>query len=82
MNGEPERGLSDSVAAVPAWLVSILLIAVAGVMLQNAGYLPGMGGRAVKDHGRSLRAATCHPTNNPPSRFFVKPRPASCISRR
>src|SRR4051812_44412346 len=34
------------VAAVPAWLVSILLIAVAGVMLQNAGYLPGFGGRA------------------------------------
>src|SRR5579862_1834602 len=35
-----------SVASVPAWLVSILLVAVAGVMLQNAGFLPGLGGRA------------------------------------
>ena len=34
---------------VPAWLVSILLLAVAGVMLQNAGYLPGFGGRAARE---------------------------------
>lgn len=37
------------VAVVPAWLVSILLIAVAGVMLQNAGFLPGFGGRAATE---------------------------------
>ncbi len=36
-------------AVVPAWLVSILLVAVAGVMLQNAGFLPGFGGRAAKE---------------------------------
>ena len=35
--------------AVPAWLVAILLIAVAGVMLQNAGFLPGFGGRAATE---------------------------------
>ncbi len=34
------------VAGVPAGLVAILLLAVAGVMLQNAGFLPGFGGRA------------------------------------
>lgn len=33
-------------AAVPAWLVAILLIAVAGVLMQNAGYLPRFSGRA------------------------------------
>ena len=37
---------ASPVAAVPAWLVALLLIAVAGVMLQNAGFLPGFGGRA------------------------------------
>jgi S1-C subfamily serine protease len=36
-------------ASVPAWLVSLLLLAVAGIMLQNAGYLPGFGGRAAKE---------------------------------
>ena len=36
-------------ASVPAWLVSILLVSVAGVMLQNAGYLPGLGGRVAKE---------------------------------
>ncbi|WP_373652121.1 S1C family serine protease [Schlesneria sp. DSM 10557] len=34
---------------VPAWLVSVLLLAVAGMMLQNAGYLPGFGGRAARE---------------------------------
>lgn len=35
--------------SVPAWLVSLLLLAVAGIMMQNAGYLPGFGGRAAKE---------------------------------
>lgn len=39
----------QSTPTVPAWLVSILLLAVAGVMLQNAGYLPGFGGRAARE---------------------------------
>lgn len=38
-----------SVDSVPAWLVAILLLGVAGVMLQNAGYLPGLGGRAARE---------------------------------
>ena len=40
---------SPAPASVPAWLVSLLLLAVAGVMLQNAGYLPGFGGRAARE---------------------------------
>jgi S1-C subfamily serine protease len=30
-------------------MVSVLLLAVAGIMLQSAGYLPGFGGRAAKE---------------------------------
>lgn len=46
MNEYSRHPSERPVAAVPAWLVAILLIAVAGVMLQNAGFLPGFGGRA------------------------------------
>jgi S1-C subfamily serine protease len=49
MNGDSNPGSVKTVAAVPAWLVSILLLAVAGVMLQNAGHLPGFGGRAARE---------------------------------
>lgn len=34
---------------VPAWLVALLLLSVAGMMLQNAGFLPGFGGRAATE---------------------------------
>ena len=48
--GERPNGRNDyAEAVVPAWLVSVLLLAVAGVMLQNAGYLPGFGGRSAKE---------------------------------
>ena len=43
------NGQSVPQASVPAWLVSLLLLAVAGMMLQNAGYLPGFGGRAARE---------------------------------
>jgi S1-C subfamily serine protease len=49
MNRETYPGPPNSVAAVPAWLVAILLFAVAGIMLQNAGYLPGLSGRAARE---------------------------------
>ena len=49
MNDRQESGSKASVATVPAWLVSVLLLGVAGVMLQNAGYLPGFGGRSAKE---------------------------------
>ena len=49
MNDRSNRGTPTPSATVPAWMVSLLLIAVAGVMLQNAGYLPGFGGRAAKE---------------------------------
>ncbi len=44
-----DRQNPGSTATVPAWLVSVLLLSVAGVMLQNAGYLPGFGGRSAKE---------------------------------
>lgn len=46
---ENPQSRKNPVDAVPAWLVSILLLGVAGVMLQNAGYLPGLGGRAARE---------------------------------
>ncbi len=49
MNDRLDHGPTNSIASVPAWLVSLLLLAVAGIMLQNAGYLPGFGGRAAKE---------------------------------
>ena len=49
MREDSNSDLNRSVAAVPAWLVSILLLAVAGVMLQNAGYFPGFGGRSARE---------------------------------
>lgn len=36
-------------AVVPAWLVSILLLGVAGIMAQNAGFLPNFGGRGARE---------------------------------
>ena len=47
MASRSNRG--PTTASVPAWLVSLLLLAVAGIMLQNAGYLPGFGGRVAKE---------------------------------
>ena len=49
MADDSHERLTGPMAVVPAWLVSILLLAVSGVMLQNAGYLPGFGGRAAKE---------------------------------
>ena len=40
---------TPSPPSVPAWLVSVLLLGVAGIMLQNQGYLPGFGGRAARE---------------------------------
>jgi S1-C subfamily serine protease len=49
MNETSDRGSRYPGASVPAWLVAILLVAVAGVMFQNAGLLPGFGGRAATE---------------------------------
>lgn len=49
MNDDRVPQQTSAAPAVPASLVAILLIAVAGVMLQNAGFLPGFGGRAAVD---------------------------------
>jgi S1-C subfamily serine protease len=49
MSQDSNHGGAGSTAVVPAWLVSILLLAISGVMLQNAGYLPGFGGRAAME---------------------------------
>lgn len=49
MNDRSNYGSTPPTPSVPAWLVSVLLLGVAGVMLQNAGYLPGFGGRAAKE---------------------------------
>lgn len=49
MTDRSNSGSSAPTPSVPAWLVSVLLLGVAGIMLQNAGYLPGFGGRAAKE---------------------------------
>jgi S1-C subfamily serine protease len=49
MNDRFDRQSAPQAASVPAWMVSLLLLAVAGIMLQNAGYLPGFGGRAARE---------------------------------
>ena len=49
MNDGFSRQSAPQAASVPAWMVSLLLLAVAGIMLQNAGYLPGFGGRAARE---------------------------------
>ena len=49
MNDRFKRQSAAPAASVPAWMVSLLLLAVAGIMLQNAGYLPGFGGRAARE---------------------------------
>lgn len=49
MNQGSTPGPAPSVAAVPAWLVAILLLGVAGIMMQSAGYLPGFAGRAARE---------------------------------
>ena len=49
MNDRFNRQSAPQAASVPAWMVSLLLLAVAGIMLQNAGYLPGFGGRAARE---------------------------------
>ncbi len=49
MNDRFDQQSAPQAATVPAWMVSLLLLAVAGIMLQNAGYLPGFGGRAARE---------------------------------
>lgn len=49
MNEHPEPAHGSPVAAVPAWLVAILLVAVLLMLMQSYGYLPGMMGRAATE---------------------------------
>ncbi len=44
--GHPSRNAGDPTPTVPAWLVAILLVAVAFLMLRNSGLLPGRVPRA------------------------------------
>lgn len=49
MQERSNNGQTEAPTTVPAYLVAILLMVVAGVMLQNAGYLPGLGGRSARE---------------------------------
>ena len=46
---ERPPAVRGSAAAVPAWLVAVLLVAVAFLMLRNAGMLPGFSPRAATE---------------------------------
>ena len=48
-HGERPPAVRGSAAAVPAWLVAVLLVAVAFLMLRNAGMLPGFSPRAATE---------------------------------
>jgi len=52
MTERSNRGDVPPVASVPAWLGFGAASRRAGIMLQNAGYLPGFGGRAARSPAR------------------------------